>query len=125
MGQRIRIQRSVYLILTGTIQGVHLGAILVKHLYFGKLTNYDVQSWNVPSQLPLGTAALGASVARFSFAIPAMNQPWFKGPMGLMFGDTGSMVAASVTTFSCVASKSDGEVLEELLNSGRVGSNEG
>ena len=76
-----------------------MAAILVEHLYFrkGKFANYDIQSWNVPSQLPLGAAALGASVIGFSLAIPQMNQPWFKGPMGHMFGDTGLMVAASAT----------------------------
>jgi purine-cytosine permease-like protein len=76
-----------------------VGAIFTEHLHFRKrkFADYDVQAWNVPSQLPLGAAAVGASIVGFSLAIPVMNQVWFKGPFGLMFGDT-SFIAAMLAT---------------------------
>jgi purine-cytosine permease-like protein len=76
-----------------------VGAIFTEHLYFRKrnFANYNVQAWNVPSQLPLGAAALGASVMGFSLAILGMNQVWFKGPFGIKFGDT-SLIAAIMAT---------------------------
>ncbi len=76
-----------------------MGAILIEHLHFRKrkFANYDIQAWNVPSQLPLGAAALGASIMGFSLAILVMNQVWFKGPFGLMFGDTTFISAVMVT----------------------------
>jgi purine-cytosine permease-like protein len=79
-----------------------VGAILTEHLYFRKrkFANYDIQAWNVPSQLPLGAAALGASVMGFSLAIPVMNPVWFKGPFGLMFGDTTFITATMVTALN-------------------------
>lgn len=79
--------------------GAYVGAILVEHLYFRKrnFANYDIQAWNVPSQLPLGAAALGASVMGFLLAITAMNQVWYKGPFGLKFGDTSFITAVGVT----------------------------
>jgi hypothetical protein len=81
------------------LTGAYVGAILTEHLHFRKrnFANYDIQAWNVPSQLPLGAAALTASVMGFSLAIPVMNQVWFKGPFGLMFGDTALMTAVMVT----------------------------
>jgi purine-cytosine permease-like protein len=79
-----------------------VGAILVEHLYFRKrkFANYDIQAWNMPSQLPLGAAALGASIMGFLIAILVMNQVWFRGPFGRMFGDTTLMTALIVTAIN-------------------------
>jgi len=79
-----------------------VGAILTEHLYFRKrkFANYDIQAWNVPSRLPLGAAALGASVLGFSLAISVLNQVWFKGPFGVMFGDTSFITAVTVTALN-------------------------
>lgn len=79
-----------------------MGAILVEHLYFRKrkFANYDIQAWNMPSQLPLGAAALGASIMGFLIAILVMNQVWFRGPFGRMFGDTTLMTALTVTAIN-------------------------
>lgn len=87
--------------LIGSWAGAYVGAILIEHLRFRKrkFANYDVQAWNVPSQLPLGAAALGASVIGFSLAILVMNQVWFKGPFGVMFGDTTFITAIIVASF--------------------------
>jgi hypothetical protein len=61
-----------------------VSAICVEHPYFrkGKFALYDIQSWNVPSQLPLGAAALGASVLSFALVIQS-------GPIAHKTGDIG------------------------------------
>lgn len=85
--------------------GSYIGAILVEHLHFRKrnFANYDIQAWNVPSQLPLGAAALGASLMGFSLAIPVKDQVWYKGPFGAKFGDTSFITALAVTTINYYA----------------------
>ncbi|KAH9983459.1 hypothetical protein BJV77DRAFT_1043080, partial [Russula vinacea] len=47
---------------------------------------YDIRYWNVPSQLPLGAAALGASVLSFALVIPSMSQVWYTGPIARKTG---------------------------------------
>ena len=75
--------------------GAYVGVILTEHLLIRKrnFANYDIQAWNVPPELPLGAAALGASVLGFSIAILVKSQVWFKGPFGHMFGDSSFMAA--------------------------------
>jgi purine-cytosine permease-like protein len=82
-----------------TSPGAWVSAICVEHLYFrrGKFALYDIQSWNVPSQLPLGAAAMGASVLSFALVIPSMNQVWYTGPIARKTGDIGFEVAIAVT----------------------------
>ena len=58
---------------------------------------YDLQSWNVPSQLPLGAAALGACALSFAVVIPSMSQVWYTGPIAHKTGDIGFEVAMVVT----------------------------
>ena len=88
--------------LIGTTSGAYVGAILTEHLYFRKrkFANYDTQAWNVPSQLPLGAAALAASALGFSLGILATNQVWFRGPLGRMFGDASFIAAIFLTAQS-------------------------
>jgi purine-cytosine permease-like protein len=77
-----------------------VSAICAEHLYFrkGKFALYDIQSWNVPSELPLGAAALGACALSFAFVIPSMNQVWYTGPIGRKTGDIGAEVGIVATT---------------------------
>ena len=79
--------------------GPYVTVFLVEHLLFRKrrFARYDVLSWNVPSQLPLGAAALGASVVGFGLAIPTISQPWYTGPVAHKFGDAGFAVSMLVT----------------------------
>jgi purine-cytosine permease-like protein len=76
-----------------------VSAIFVEHLYFrgGKLSLYDTQSWNIPSQLPLGAAALGACALSFALVIPSMSQVWYTGPIARKTGDIGFEVAMAIT----------------------------
>jgi purine-cytosine permease-like protein len=84
---------------TGTSPGAWVSVICVEHLYFrkGKFALYDIQSWNVPSQLPLGAAALGASVLSFALVFPSMSQVWYTGPIARKTGDIGFELAMAVT----------------------------
>ena len=86
-------------LITGTPPGAWVSAICVEHLYFrkGNFVLYDIRSWNVPSQLPLGAAALGASVLSFALVIPSMDQVWYTGPIARKTGDIGFEVATAVT----------------------------
>jgi purine-cytosine permease-like protein len=81
------------------LQGALVSAVCVEHLYFrkGSFARYDLQSWNVPSGLPLGAAALGACVLSFALVIPSMNQVWYTGPIARKTGDIGFEMAAIVT----------------------------
>ena len=79
--------------------GALVSIVCVEHLYFrnGSFARYDLQSWNVPSQLPLGAAALGACILSFAFVVPSMSQVWYTGPIARKTGDIGFEMATIVT----------------------------
>lgn len=83
----------------GASPGAWISAVCVEHLYFrkGDFALYDIRSWDVPSQLPLGAAALGSSVLSFALVIPSMNQVWYTGPIARKTGDIGFEGAFIVT----------------------------
>ena len=93
------LQSTIGGLTTSVSQGAWVAAICVEHLYFrkGDFVLYDIRSWNVPSQLPLGAAALGASVLSFALVIPSMDQVWYTGPIARKTGDIGFEVAMAVT----------------------------
>ena len=76
-----------------------MSAVVVEHLYFrkGDFTQYDLRYWNVPSQLPLGGAALGASFLSLSLVIPSIDQVWYTGPIAQKTGDLGLEFALIIT----------------------------
>jgi purine-cytosine permease-like protein len=80
--------------------GTWVSAVCVEHLYFrkGNFAHYDLQAWNVPSQLPLGAAALSACALSFALVIPSMSQVWYTGPIARTTGDIGFEMAVAVTT---------------------------
>jgi len=51
----------------------------------------------VPSQLPLGAAALGASFLSFLVVIPSISQVWYTGPIARKTGDLGLEAAVTLT----------------------------
>jgi purine-cytosine permease-like protein len=79
--------------------GCFVTALCVEHLYFrkGNFALYDIESWNVPCQLPLGAAALGACALSFALVIPSMSQVWYTGPIARKTGDIGFEVAMVIT----------------------------
>jgi purine-cytosine permease-like protein len=76
-----------------------VAAVCVEHLYFrkGDFARYDLQFWNVPSRLPLGAAAVGASLLSLSLVVPSMNQVWYTGPIARKSGDLSPEVALIIT----------------------------
>ena len=72
---------------------------MVEHFYFrkGDFALYDLDSWNVPSKLPLGAAALTASTLSFALVIPSMDQVWYRGSIARTTGDIGIEMALAVT----------------------------
>jgi purine-cytosine permease-like protein len=92
-------QSSISTLITGPSLGAWTSAICVEHLYFrkGNFALYDIRFWNVPSQLPLGIAALAACALSFAVVIPSMNQVWYTGPIARKTGDIGFEVAIVVT----------------------------
>lgn len=79
-----------------------VSAICVEHLYFRRadFSCYDLKSWNVPSRLPLGAAALGASVLSFALVISCMSQVWCQAPISCKTGDL-DFESAMVETALC------------------------
>lgn len=68
--------------------------VLVEHLAFRRsYAAYDTASWETPSALPTGIAALAAFAISFALIVPSMNQVWFAGPIGKTAGDIGFEVA--------------------------------
>lgn len=90
---------SNFLSIIGYWTGSWAAAVSVEHVYFrkGDFALYDLRSWNVPSELPLGAAALTASVLSFALVIPSMDQVWYTGPIARTTGDIGIETAMAVT----------------------------
>ncbi|EIN08700.1 cytosine-purine permease [Punctularia strigosozonata HHB-11173 SS5] len=88
-----------FLSVIGYWSSCFAAVVLVEHLVFRKndFANYDLTAWNAPRRLPLGIAALGASVLSFALVVPCMNQVWFVGPLGKTAGDVGFEVAFGAT----------------------------
>ncbi|KAI0289622.1 cytosine-purine permease [Russula brevipes] len=102
--QRFYATLSNFLGTMGYWAGAWVSALCVEHLYFrkGDFALYDIGSWNVPSQLPLGAAALVASGLSFVLVIPSMDQVWFTGPIARKIGDIGFEVAFIVTALTYI-----------------------
>ncbi|TDL19554.1 cytosine-purine permease [Rickenella mellea] len=76
-----------------------IALVLIEHLVFRRhrFTSYDVSAYNQPQKLPLGVAALAASIMSFALVIPSMDQVWFVGPIARHTGDIGFELAFVVT----------------------------
>ena len=85
-----------------------MSVICVEHFYFrrGNFALYDLRSWNVPHQLPLGAAALGAPLLSFAVVIPSMNQVWYTGPIARKIGDIGFEAAVVITALCYIPLRS-------------------
>lgn len=72
-----------------------VSVITTEHFVFrkGRFDAYDLDSWNVPSKLPSGIAAVAAVALSFGLVVPCMAQAWFVGPIAEFTGDIGFEVA--------------------------------
>ncbi|KAF8263530.1 NCS cytosine-purine permease, partial [Lactarius quietus] len=95
---------SNFLSIIGYWTGCWVAALLVEHFYFCKadFALYDLQSWNMPSKLLLGAAALTASALSFALIIPSMDQVWYQGPIACTTGDIGIEMAMAVMALTYV-----------------------
>ncbi|GJE86609.1 cytosine-purine permease [Phanerochaete sordida] len=73
--------------------------ILAEHFVFrrGRWEAYDLATWDSPSRLPPGIAALLAFLCAFGVVIPCMSQAWYTGPIARAgTGDLGIIVGSAV-----------------------------
>jgi purine-cytosine permease-like protein len=70
---------------------IFVGIVSTEHLYFrnGNAASYDHAIWNVGSKLPLGIAAVAASLLPFALIVPCMSNSWYTGPIAEQTGDIG------------------------------------
>ncbi|KAJ1307927.1 hypothetical protein OPQ81_002003 [Rhizoctonia solani] len=81
--------------------------VLTEHLVFRRsYAAYDTASWDTPSALPTGIAALAAFATSFALIVPSMNQVWFQGPIGKAAGDVGFEVAFALAAVLYVVFRS-------------------
>ncbi|KAF5532146.1 Purine-cytosine permease FCY22 [Fusarium napiforme] len=59
--------------------------------------SYDPEIWNQARRLPIGMAAIGASLVSLGLVVPSMDTPWFTGPIGERIGDLGFESAFVIT----------------------------
>ncbi|KAL1878060.1 hypothetical protein VTK73DRAFT_8195 [Phialemonium thermophilum] len=88
-----------FVALIGYWSSAFLGAVLVEHFVFrGRDCDaYAPDIWEDAARLPLGIAALAASVLSFALVVPCMDQVWFTGPIARTTGDIGFEVAFVLT----------------------------
>lgn len=74
--------------------------VLVEHFVFRKndFSLYDISTWDKPSQLPFGLAALVSFLCAFGIIVPCMAQAFYTGPIATKgAGDIGILAGSVVT----------------------------
>ncbi|CAG9991105.1 unnamed protein product [Clonostachys byssicola] len=95
---------SNFLGIIGYWPACFVAVILVEHFIFrkGQYKNYNIEQWDKGKELPLGVAALAASICSFGLVVPGMSQIWFTGPLAVYTGDIGFETAFVVTAICYV-----------------------
>jgi purine-cytosine permease-like protein len=88
-----------FLAVIGYWAGCFDAVLLAELLAFrrGDWGDFDQTVWNVGRQLPLGLAALGASLVSMALVVPGMGEVWYTGPIAEKTGDIGFEMAFVVT----------------------------
>lgn len=91
-----------FLAVIGYWAGCFDAVLLTELVVFRRMdySTYDHASWNVASKLPLGVAAIGASLVSMALVIPGMEEPWYTGPIAKTTGDIGFEMAFVVTALA-------------------------
>ncbi|PHH92509.1 hypothetical protein CDD83_7146 [Cordyceps sp. RAO-2017] len=86
--------------LIGYWSAAFVGIVVTEHLVFrrGRYETYDHAIWDTASKLPVGAAALAASVACFGLVVPFMDQIWWTGPVARTSGDIGFEMAFALSS---------------------------
>lgn len=67
--------------------------LIVEHYVFRHQDDYELSSWDQPSKLPIGAAAVFSLVAAYcAGGVPGMAQVWYVGPIAAQFGSYGGDV---------------------------------
>jgi NCS1 nucleoside transporter family len=86
-----------FLGVIGYWSAAFIGIMLVEHIIFRRRSfaayTKNENAWDDMKELPLGVAAIGASLLCLGLLIPSMAQIWFTGPIGKRTGDIGFEVA--------------------------------
>jgi len=86
-----------FLGLIGYWSAAFIGVAITDHIYFRRrrfnVYTDDETLWNDGKRLPMGWAAIGASVACFGLVVPGIYQTWFTGPIAEESGDIGFELA--------------------------------
>ncbi|KAK0641633.1 permease for cytosine/purines, uracil, thiamine, allantoin-domain-containing protein [Cercophora newfieldiana] len=88
-----------FLSVTGYWAGCFDAVIILELVVFRGMdyTTFDHAIWNVGRKLPLGVAALGASICSMGLVVPGMAAPWYTGPIAKTTGDIGFEMGFAVT----------------------------
>lgn len=88
-----------FIALIGYWASAFVAVLVVEHVVFrgSDCASYDPGAWDTASMLPLGAAALGASVLSLGLVIPSMAQVWYTGPIAEATGDIGFELAFVAT----------------------------
>lgn len=88
-----------FLGIIGYWAGCFNAVLILELVVFRRMdfTTFDPDIWNVGRKLPLGFAAIGASLLSWGMVIPGMAQSWYVGPIAKKTGDVGFGAAFVVT----------------------------
>ncbi|KAK4146778.1 uncharacterized protein C8A04DRAFT_25346 [Dichotomopilus funicola] len=91
-----------FLAVIGYWAGCFDAVLIMELVVFRRMdySTYDHAIWNVGSKLPLGVAAIGASLVSMALVIPGMEEPWYTGPIAETTGDIGFEMAFVVTALA-------------------------
>lgn len=87
-----------FLALMGYWVAIWVAILLEEFLVFRRAStaDYDWESWNNRSKLPLGIAALVAFLVGWAGAILCMAQLWYVGPLARLVGEHGADMGSYV-----------------------------
>ncbi|KAG8692450.1 hypothetical protein FRC08_009767 [Ceratobasidium sp. 394] len=88
-----------FLGLVGYWTSTFVAVVIVEHIVFrrGDFSLYDISTWNSPTRLPPGLAAIGACVLGCGMIAVCMSQVWYTGPVAKLSGDIGLEVGIVLT----------------------------
>ncbi|GAA5967699.1 hypothetical protein JCM11641_005739 [Rhodosporidiobolus odoratus] len=79
---------SNFLGLLGYWTSIFAIILLIEHFLFrqARFSSYDLRIWDRSAKLPLGLAALFASLCGAAFCVLGMDQVWYRGPFAVSIG---------------------------------------
>lgn len=95
---------QTFLSVIGYWTVIHITVVAIEHVFFRRsLVGYDLDSWNDPTKLPFGWAAIGSFLAGFVGAALGMKVSWYVGPIAKLIGNGANVGHELTFGFSAVA----------------------